>query len=147
VTTSSYSYRALLRELELSSLNLSKPSYPELVSRYGSYGAYLARIRGSLIRLFGEPLLSSSDIDEAFLYLIEASGSEGQTWKLAVYQASSGIVIGGDFEDFSNRSAAMNLRELLLVTDPDDFEIVLENSDSGKQVTYGCRNGACYWNE
>src|SRR5689334_22097045 len=101
-----YSYKSILdraafRELRISSLNLPKSiAYFNLRERY-ELGAYMAHIRGALLHLFGEPLEASSDLDEAFFYLIEATNPEGQIWKLAVYQISSGVVIGGDATDLS----------------------------------------------
>jgi hypothetical protein len=149
MTNCPYRYRALpnnqdFRSFSLSSLEIPTISYAEQKQRYGSYWAYDAHLRGVLLRLFGEPVESSSDIDEAYSYYIEASDASGQTWKLAVYSTSSGFIIGGNVMDASNRPAAVALYDLLLTEVPVDFEVMFDASDSGRRVTYGCRAGRCY---
>lgn len=137
----------LVRRNPISSLNVPSPDHSEIVQRFGGYGASMAWIRGSLITLFGEPQVSGTDLDEAFLYDILARSVTQQEWLLAVYATSSGIIIGGDYDDFSNREAARDLLNLLLETQPADFEDLLIDTSSQTQVIYGCQNGSCYWKE
>lgn len=77
----------------------------------GNLGVFFARFRGSLLQLFGKALSESTDSDEAFQYVIEASTADGQTVILTAYGGSSGPAIGGNSELLLTQQAAEVLFE------------------------------------
>ena len=111
----------------------------------GRYGEYMARFRGALIQLFGEPSISPGDAEYA--YEVEASAGPSQQWIMEVLAGASGPSIHGDVLDTSLTPVAEALRELIETTLPADFEATLIDEDTDGHVIYGCRNGVCYWRE
>ena len=113
-------------------------------SNLDNYGPYAAAFRGSLLRLFGEPLHIS---DAQYDYIIEASDSANHVWILTAYEGDSGPGFGGDTSDQSIYPVATDLRDLIERTPPADFEDVFYSDEYDSTVTYGCRDGACYYQE
>ena len=123
---------------------LLNPPFPETMDDYAKQSA---SFRGSLLHLFGQPLEKSNLADEAYLYVIEAFDDKGNTWILSAYQGPSGPAIGGDILDDSILPVAEALLQLIEVTKPAEFEEVLYYQDGDSTITYGCKDGECYWFE
>jgi hypothetical protein len=111
------------------------------------FAVFMARFRGSLLQLFGEPLVSSTESDEAFSYIIEARRRDGATAILTAYQGSSGSALGGKHQDPLTYPAAAALWRLIVATPPADFRAMLYDSDTDYTVIYGCSAGSCYYAE
>ena len=106
-----------------------------------------ARFRGALLALFGEPLWESEDYEAAYEYLIRAVDEEGREYLLTAYQGPSGAAIAGDTQTEGIEEAAESLCELLLESEPADFEAEMVYMDLGIRVSYGCRDGKPYVRE
>jgi hypothetical protein len=146
-----YDFR-ILEDLRLV-VHMSKVDVPELSEQFfrtaaaGDGGVFYARFRGSLIQLFGPPLSESTASDEAFLYIIEARSTVGQTVILTAYGGPSGPAIGGDHIHPLTQSAAAALFRRIEATPPADFAATVYNADTDQTVIYGCTAGSCYWHE
>lgn len=147
---------SLARQLALTFLDdnklvhgTSKMDIPSLNAKeFASYGSFMARFRGSLLTLFGKPLFSGSDADEAFTYIIKARNSNGQRWLITAYDGPSGPAFGAiDPLSLQSNTVAESLLALVEATPPADFEAILEVPDFNSIITYGCRNSESYWNE
>lgn len=108
---------------------------------------FSARFRGALLALFGEPVVRSSDADNAFSYLFEVTAATGETWILTAYEGPSGPAFGGLMDHPLENAAAEALLALIEQTPPADFEEVLSAPEYESRITYGCRAGECYWHE
>ena len=121
---------------------LLNPPWPDNMNDYGKQSA---AFRGSLQKLFGDPIEKSNLADEAYLYVLEAVDENGKSWILSAYQGPSGPAIGGDILDNSIYPVAQALLQLIESAIPADFEEVVYYQDGDSTVTYGCKNGECYW--
>lgn len=108
------------------------------------FGEYCARFRGALLQLFGEPLILPH---VEYLYLIEAQAESGHTQILSVYHDAYGPVICGDPCEPTVMRSAWQLRSLIELTQPANFQAQLRLQTSDSTVFYGCRNGMPYWYE
>ncbi len=113
----------------------------------GKFGEYMASFRGSVLALFGPPLYTSDLADESYEYIIEATDRTNKSWILTVYDGPSGPAIGGDSFDDSILPPAKALWNLIQNTKPADFGATVYDDDTNNTVTYGCKDGHCYWNE
>ncbi|WP_141506221.1 hypothetical protein [Paenibacillus luteus] len=105
----------------------------------------IAKYRGSLITLFGDPTQATVNSENAFDYVIQAQRSDGSKWNITAYQGPSGFAIGGTGENELSHEIAYILKERLAATAPSDFEKRdIRYVDSGDTYSYGCRNGECY---
>jgi len=112
--------------------------------------AFAARFRGSLLTLFGPPPFSSDDADAAFKYVIEAEDATGKQWIITAYEGPSGPAFGSSSSQRDTTDliqVAEALLDLIERTPPADFEAILEAEDYDSIITYGCKDGVCYWNE
>ncbi len=111
-------------------------------------GISLARLRGSLLALFGPPAEESSDADCAYDYFLEASINKKTLWELHVYEGPSGFVIANKNPGHpESLLIAEKLIELLEQTQPSDFETELDALDYQCTIRYGCKDGNCYYEE
>ncbi len=123
------------------------PPNPRGLLEAGKYGEYMASFRGSVLALFGPPLYTSDLADESYEYIIEATDRTNKSWILTVYDGAGGPAIGGDSSDDSILPPAIALWTLIQNTKPADFETTVYDDDTDYTVTYGCKDGHCYWNE
>ena len=145
-----YTFRALdsrpsISPQQRSGLMLSPSSLEQRAIESEGYGEYMARFRGSLIQLFGEPKMSAGDVQ--YVYVVEASTDSSQQWIVEVLAGASGPVIRGDVLDTSLLPVAEALRTLVETTPPADFEATFFDEDTDTNITYGCRNDVCFWQE
>ncbi len=113
--------------------------------RSGQYGEYLARVRGALLTLFGDPLDNASDA--AYCYRLEATDELGKSWTLTAYEGASGAAIGGNPHDQSVYPVAQALQQLIDTITPRDFEVTRYNDEYDATITYGCKDGIPYYYE
>lgn len=140
-----YSFRAISDDRSLTGTGkLMNPPFPASMEQFGQN---VAAFRGALLHLFGEPLWASYLDDEAFGYAIQATDTKGNSWILSAYQGPSGPAIGGDTRDDSIYPVAEALLRLIEETQPADFEAVVYSEDEDSTITYGCKEGQCYWHE
>ncbi|MGV2964864.1 MULTISPECIES: hypothetical protein [unclassified Paenibacillus] len=111
-------------------------------------GKESAKFRGSLLTLFGEPFYKSDNAEDAYHYLIEVSHNTSK-WNFMVYEGPSGPAIGYDSNE--NQPNAMEASKALLEkirgTTPSDFNEVVYYEDFGSKITYGSKNGECFYKE
>lgn len=136
-----YSYKAIIEEDK--TLGTSKFLDTDIIE--GEEGA---KFRGSLLTLFGEPLHKSDNAEAAYSYLIEVS-DETSKWYFTVYDGSSGPAIGYDEKEnqVNAREAAKSLLKKIRETTPSDFNEVIYYEDFDSKITYGCKNGECFYKE
>lgn len=104
----------------------------------------IAKYRGSLISLFGEPEQESTDSEQAFTYIIKAQRSDSSKWILTAYQGPSGFSIGGISSEENIYEVAHLLKQKLLEVPPSDFFKELIYKDFQESYSYGCKEGNCY---
>lgn len=112
------------------------------------YGEESAKFRGSLLTLFAEPVYKTDNASNAYTYLIQVKDSNQNAWMFTVYEGPSGTAIGfnGNRDKETEKAAEALINEIKL-TAPSDFEEVVFYHDFGNKITYGCKNGVCYFNE
>jgi hypothetical protein len=108
-------------------------------------GKNMARYRGALLKLFGEPYTTEGDA--TYEYIIEASDKTGKKWVLRAYEGSTGPAIGGNHREESIEVVAKALLQLIDETEPADFNETYYNDEYDSTITYGCKSGACYYEE
>jgi hypothetical protein len=142
-----YTFRAIYDPEATAGLTfagLQIPSFNEKMrelANSGRYAEYLAISRGALLQLYGEPLETSDRYEESYVYLIEATDQIGRKWILMPVLGS----ILGDPDDQSVIPVAEALLHLMETTKPADFEALVYDDDTNNTVTYGCKDGKCYW--
>jgi hypothetical protein len=105
----------------------------------------IARYRGSLLALFGEPVQQSTNSEQAFTYVIKAQRSDGSKWVLTAYQGPSGFAIGGTASEKFSYEMAYLLKQKLTETTPSDFDKKdITYPDTGDVYSYGCKDAECY---
>ncbi len=136
-----YTYKAITEEDE--TLGSSKFLDTGIIA-----GEESAKFRGALLTLFGEPLYKSDNAEDAYYYLIEVSDDTSK-WYFTVYEGPSGPTIGYDEKEnqANAREASKALLEKIKETTPSDFNEVIFYEDFDSKITYGCKNGECYYNE
>jgi len=145
MSSSNYDFKTIENSNHIAGTGkLLNPPWPD---NKDDYGKQSAAFRGSLLRLFGQPIEKSTLADEAYLYVIEAVDDKGNNWILSAYEGPSGPAIGGDILNNSILSVAESLLQLIEKTIPTDFEEIIYYQDSHTTVTYGCKDGDCYWLE
>ncbi|WP_419891589.1 hypothetical protein [Paenibacillus xylanexedens] len=111
-------------------------------------GEESAKFRGSLLTLFGDPLYKSDNAEDAYHYLIEVS-KDASKWCFMVYEGPSGPSIGCDSNENQPNAieASKALLEKIRETTPSDFNEVIYYEDFDSKITYGCKNGECFYKE
>jgi hypothetical protein len=145
-----YTFRAI--DFDLSRLGIFRgkimnPWWAHMSEIGSDLADYRCRFRGALLRLFGPPSATSSLADESFNYMIEATDEEGSKWVLTAYDGPSGPAIGGNRDAEGIMQVVDALVELIESTPPADFEATVYDDDLDWTVTYGCRDGNCYYHE
>ncbi|GGG13985.1 hypothetical protein GCM10010912_68000 [Paenibacillus albidus] len=104
--------------------------------------------RGALLALLGEPLYKTTNIEDAYSYIVQVKDEEFNDWIFTAYEGPSGPAIGykGEEDEGVEQAAHALLDELARVI-PGDFEEILICEDLGNTITYGCKDGVCYYNE
>jgi hypothetical protein len=113
--------------------------------RSGHYGEYLARVRGALLALFGDPLDDGSDA--VYRYRLEATDEIGKSWTVTAYEGASGASIAGNPHDQSVYPVAQALQQLIDTTPPRDFEVTRYDDEYDATITYGCKDSIPYYYE
>lgn len=112
------------------------------------YGKESAKFRGSLLTLFGEPVYKTDDASNAYTYVIQVKENNQNACIFTVYEGPSGTAIGYNGKgDKETETAAEALITEIIMTTPLDYEEVVIYHDFGNKITYGCKNGICYFRE
>ncbi|CAM4274711.1 hypothetical protein [Saccharibacillus endophyticus] len=135
-----YTYKAISEDLTLGFSKFLDPGIYE--------GEESARFRGSLLALFGEPLYQSDNAEDAYHYVIEVSDDTSK-WHFMVYDGPSGPAIGYDQKENQPNAieSAKVLLEKIREAPPSDFNEIIYYEDFGSKITYGCKNGECFYKE
>lgn len=107
-------------------------------------GEEIAKTRGAMLALFGEPPFTSNEYEDAYEYMIIATNTNGNSCLLSVYQDHIGSCRE---EDDTNiiKEASVELANLICQTKPADFEAITYDGDTNTNITYGCKNGIPYY--
>ncbi|MEK5450981.1 hypothetical protein [Paenibacillus sp. FSL R7-0331] len=107
-----------------------------------------ARFRGALLALFGAPLYKTTDIDDAYCYIIQVTDGALNNWIFTAYEGPSGPAIG--YKGIPDKKVELAANALLDELDkivPHDFVEKLMGEDFGTTVIYGCKDGQCFYKE
>ena len=99
---------------------------------------------GRLQYLFGEPLYSSDDFENAYDYFILCTDEEGNTYQLTAYSGPTGPAIGGDSDDPKLAEVAEELEKYINAADYVDYDYEGVYYDYDVTVKFGIRDGVPY---
>lgn len=105
-----------------------------------------ALVYGRLRGLFGEPTYESMNYEDQYAYYITATTEDGKEIFLDVYSGSSGPAIGGQHDE-ETAEAARQLIQIILQTEPVDYDYVGFYLDGPSKVHQGVKNGVPYAEE
>ena len=103
-------------------------------------------VYGKLRGLFGEPTYETMDFEDQYAYYITATTNDGKEIFLDVYSGSSGPAIGGQHDE-ETAEAARQLIQIILQTEPVDYDYVGFYLDGPSKVHEGVKNGVPYAEE
>ncbi|MNC38023.1 hypothetical protein D3C75_866120 [compost metagenome] len=112
------------------------------------YGEESARFRGALLSLFGEHFYKTTNIDDAYCYIIQVTDGVLNNWIFTAYEGPSGPAIG--YKGIPDKKVELAANALLDELDkivPHDFVEKLMGEDFGTTVIYGCKDGQCFYRE
>ena len=117
-----YTFQKIVDQIHDNGSKLMNPRSQryQTMMEVGHSGEYAALFRGSLIRLFGEPLIDPGDA--LYTYLLEATDESGQHWYLSVYEGPTGPTFGARSSDVVIYQVAEYLQNSIEMTPPADFE-------------------------
>ncbi|MCL2060203.1 MAG: hypothetical protein FWH01_14320 [Oscillospiraceae bacterium] len=107
----------------------------------------MAIVQGQLLTLFGEPAYITKDLENAYLYIIIATGDNGNTYILSAYSGPSGPAIGGDTSLDGIDEAADKLKEYILSAHPSDYEYEGYYFDGPTKIHRGVKDGKAFHQE
>ena len=110
-------------------------------------GEEFAKIQGQLITLFGEPLETSPDLENAYNYVIIATDARGKQTVLPTYCGPSGPAIGGDVSIQGIREIAGELKSYIKQATPLDYEYVGYYLDAPAKIIQKVENGVAFYVE
>ena len=109
-----------------------------------TYNNDVIKLQGQLIALFGAPSYTSKDLEDAYCYILEAAGSDGDEHVISVYDGSSGPAIGGSRNALK---AAQYLKELLKDITPSDYDYEGYYFDTSTIIRRGIVGGKIFYTE
>lgn len=101
---------------------------------------------GRLRGLFGEPTYETMDFENQYAYYITATKDGGKEIFLDVYSGPSGPAIGGQHDE-ETAEAARQLVQIILQTEPADYDYVGYYLDGPTKVHQGVKKGVPYAQE
>ncbi|NIK71186.1 hypothetical protein [Paenibacillus sp. BK720] len=135
---------SLIKDVTFTKVNADTMGTSKLAG-YAYETEAIARYRGCLLTLFGEPNEESANLEEAFTYVIKAQRNDGSSWILTAYEGPSGFAIGGMRDVPLSAEMAYLLKQRIDETEPSDFDRKgMTYPDTGEIYSYGCKNGKCY---
>ena len=102
---------------------------------------------GRLQYLFGEPLYTTDDLENAYDYFILGTDEEGNTYELTAYHGPTGPAIGGDSRDPKLAEVAKELVRYISEADYVDYDYEGIYHDYDVTVKFGIRDGVPYMEE
>lgn len=109
-------------------------------------GIWDAKVYGQLKTLFGEPVYETEDLEQQYEYCIEAKDDKGICRYLRAYSGPSGPAIGGEQGELDQK-AADQLAELILSSEPSDYQYEGIYCDGPCRVRMGVLKGTAYYEE
>lgn len=103
-------------------------------------------VYGRLKGLFGEPFYESQNHEDQYSYYIFATAEDGKEIFLNVYNGSSGPAIGG-WQDEESAAAAEQLVQIILQTEPVDYDYVGYYLDGPTKIHQGVKDGVPFMEE
>lgn len=99
---------------------------------------------GRLQYLFGEPLYTSDDLENAYDYFILCTDEEGNEYQLTAYHGPTGPAIGGGSDAPEFLKAAEELEKYINEADYVDYDYEGIYHDYDVTVKFGIRDGVPY---
>ncbi|MBR4086136.1 MAG: hypothetical protein IKK33_17855 [Lachnospiraceae bacterium] len=99
---------------------------------------------GQVLALFGEPDYVTKNNEDLFSLAVCGKRGDGEEVFLEIYYGPSGPAIAGGNE-WSDRTAAFQLSELIVNTNPIDYEWCSIYQDVPVKVKMGVKNGKPYY--
>lgn len=110
------------------------------------FGEEQVKIRGQILTLFGEPLQTCTDLEEAYHYVIIAIDENGEETLLTLYSGATGASIGGKNNSQKVNEIAQVLRDYIKQAEVSDFEYV-GNYESELEIVQKIENKVVFYNE
>ena len=104
------------------------------------------KVQGQLLTLFGEPVYTTKDLENAYAYVIVAK-TGGKEFVLTAYRGPSGPAIGGDRGIDGILEAAEKLKEYILAAQPSDYEYEGYYFDGPTKIHQGMKDGRVFFSE
>lgn len=103
-------------------------------------------VYGRLKGLFGEPAYETLNYEDQYSYYIFATAEDGKEIFLNIYSGPSGPAIGGQ-QDKESAAAADQLVQIILQTEPVDYDYVGYYLDGPVKIHQGVKNGVSFMEE
>ena len=110
------------------------------------YGKERAKIRGQLQTLFGNPVYTSPNPEDAYGYVVIMENDQGIQYIFDVYSAKFGPSIGGNINIEGIEDAAQELKRYIAKATPSDYEYQGTYPD-GCSVIMGVKDGEPYYSK
>ena len=104
-------------------------------------------IYGALQALFGEPVYTTENFEDAYSYSLVAKNEDGKEICFEVYQGSSGCAVGGSAMSELLVSSVEELKRLLTETTPKDYVYEGYYMDADMKIRCGIQNGHPFFEE
>ena len=108
------------------------------------YGKRMAKIRGQLQTLFGDPFYISPNPEDAYCYVIIMENDQSVRYNLTVYSGKSGPSIGGNTNIEGIEDVAQELKQYIAKAVPSEYEYQ-GKYPNGDSVIMGVKDGEPYY--
>jgi len=110
-------------------------------------GEEITKIQGKLLTLFGEPVYTTPNLENAYEYVIIATDSDGKQTVLSAYCGPSGPAIGGNVFIQGIEDIAKELRTYINQADTTDYEYEGYYLDRPAKIYQKIENGKISYSE
>ena len=107
-------------------------------------GEKIAKIRGQLQTLFGNPVYTGPNAENAYSYVIIMENDQGDRYIFNVYLGNSGTSIGGNTRIKGIEDAALELKQYIAKAYPSDYEYQ-GKYPNGDSLIMGVKDGEPYY--
>jgi hypothetical protein len=117
------------------------------ISDLDAHGLFCARFRGSVLGLFGLPLLDRKDLDEgAYEYIVKCVNIvTGDIKHFLIVELRLGPVLYAADNDDTSKHAGELLWQRILETNSPDYNAMYFDDENSLKVYYGSRNSEPYF--
>lgn len=116
------------------------------IESFADYGNQFSLIYGKIKALFGQPIYTTENLENLFLYCILATSEEGEEVYLDIYCAGSGPAVGG-MQDEKSQKAAKALVDYVRQAEPVNYAYKAYYLDGPSILEFGIKDGASYYSE